>query len=366
MSARHRVVVASTPVGPLGSGIGGGVELTVAALTRGLHDRGHHVTVVAPAGSHEVPGADDVVQVEGSLQGSAQMLDRRGPITLPVAPVLGAMWEAVRVHPADVIVNMAYDWLPFYLTSFLSVPVAHLVSMASLSDAIDHVVAATAQRYPGSVAVHTHAQAATFGRDDLPVLGNGIDVARYRFRPEPEPVLGWVGRIAPEKGFEHAVAVAAATRRTLLVWGLLQDRRVWDQALAAHPDADVAYQGFVTTDRLQQVLGRCRALLVTPMWVEAFGNVAVEAMACGVPVVAYRRGGPAEVVVDGETGFLVEPDDRDALVVAAERAATLDRRACRRLAEERYSLAAFAGRVEAWLEQVMTLRRPGGAAEVRA
>jgi glycosyltransferase involved in cell wall biosynthesis len=53
--------------------------------------------------------------------------------------------------------------------------------------------------------------------------------------------------------------------------------------------------------------------VMTPKWVEAFGNVAVEAMACGVPVIAYRRGGPAEIVVDGETGFLVEPGDVAAL-----------------------------------------------------
>jgi len=47
---------------------------------------------------------------------------------------------------------------------------------------------------------------------------------------------------------------------------------------------------------------------MTPRWMEAFGNVAIEALACGVPVIAYRRGGPAEIVQDGQTGFLVEPD----------------------------------------------------------
>ena len=68
-----------------------------------------------------------------------------------------------------------------------------------------------------------------------------------------------------------------------------------------------------------------RPLLMTPKWVEAFGNVAIEAMACGVPVIAYRRGGPAEIVVDGETGFLVEPDDVDGMVAAVGRIDEIDR-----------------------------------------
>ena len=55
---------------------------------------------------------------------------------------------------------------------------------------------------------------------------------------------------------------------------------------------------------------------MTPRWVEAFGNVAIESFACGVPVIAYRRGGPAEIITDGKTGFLVAPDSVDGLVRA--------------------------------------------------
>jgi UDP-glucose:tetrahydrobiopterin glucosyltransferase len=92
---------------------------------------------------------------------------------------------------------------------------------------------------------------------------------------------------------------------------------------------------------------------MAPKWVEAFGNVAIEAMACGVPVIAYRRGGPAEIVVDGRTGFLVEPDDIDALVAAIARIGELDRVACRQRVEEEYSTAALAARVEAWLDEAL-------------
>ena len=91
----------------------------------------------------------------------------------------------------------------------------------------------------------------------------------------------------------------------LLYWQNLQDNYNFDL---------VDYRGFLPTGSLQKELGDCFGLLMTPRWVEAFGNGAIEALACGVPVVAYRRGGPVEIIEDGKTGFLVEPDSIEGLV----------------------------------------------------
>ena len=354
-----RILIVSTPVGPLGSGIGGGVELTLHSLVLGLSGRGHHVQVVAPEGSLHV-GAG-VHQIPGALQVSSQNDGRGAPISMPPSPVLGAMWEWVRAHQEhfDVVLNLAYDWLPFHLAPYLDVPVAHLVSMASVNDAMDAAIVSTARRRPGSVAMHSVAQAETFPdvAGDLRVIGNGIAVERYDLRlhaDEPRH-LGWIGRISSEKGIDDVFAVSAITGLQIKVWGLMQDARCWQDAVRAHPTAQVGYQGFFPTDELQAAIGGCAAVLMTPKWVEAFGNVAIEAMACGVPVIAYERGGPAEVVLDGETGFLVEPDDVDGLVRAVDRLELIDRVACRRSVEERFSTEALAGRVEIWLGDVVVL-----------
>ena len=96
-----------------------------------------------------------------------------------------------------------------------------------------------------------------------------------------------------------------------------------------------------------------RALLMTPRWIEAFGNVAIEALACGVPVIAYSRGGPSEIVRDGKTGFLVEPDSVPGLVSAIEKIDSLSRVACRKQAETEYSLAALGDRFEAWFNKIL-------------
>ncbi len=357
---RLRVLLASTPVGPLGSGIGGGVELTLQSLVDGLGAAGHHVEVVAPEGSRHV-GAD-VHQIPGSLQVSAQTVGRGAPVELPAGSVLAAMWQHVarRQHDFDIVVNMAYDWLPLYLTGWLQAPVLHLVSMGSLNDAMDLAIDDVARRCPGRLAAHSAAQAATYRSPEaFRLVGSGIVTERYEVRvtADSPPHLGFVGRISPEKGLEDVAALSARTGLAVRVWGKLQDEGYWNAVRAAHPAARLDYRGFLPTDALQAEIGGCTAMIMTPKWVEAFGNVAIEAMATGVPVITYDRGGPAEIVVDGETGFVVAADDIGALVAAVERVRTIDRVVCRQRVEELYSAAAFAARVESWFRSVLAAER---------
>ncbi len=77
----------------------------------------------------------------------------------------------------------------------------------------------------------------------------------------------------------------------------------------------------------------------------------VEALACGVPVIAYDRGGPGEIVENAVTGWLVTADDREALTEATRQVASIDRRSCRRWAEQWASLDALAARIEAWIHR---------------
>lgn len=344
----------STTVGPLGSGIGGGVELTLHNLAKVLTQRGHRITIAAPLGS--VCANFPIIELPGTLQTTAQTQGRDAAIVMPSDPVLATMWGFAQQSQAqyDLLLNFAYDWLPFYLTPFLQRPVAHLVSMGSLTDAMDQVIEQVALQFPHTVAVHTQAQAATFPfADRCRVVGNGFDLSLYQFCSVPKRCLGWVGRIAPEKGLEDAVIAADKTGIPLKVWGILQDEPYWQAICDQYPAAPVSYAGFLPTAKLQQELGQCLALLMTPRWVEAFGNVAIEALACGVPVIAYHRGGPSEIVMHGKTGWLVEPDSVSELVAAIADIEQIDRQACRQQAEKAYSLEAMGDRVERWFADIL-------------
>ena len=351
---RRHYLFMSTPVGPLGSGLGGGVELTLLNLSQGLRQRGHQVTVVAPEQS--TLGDCPIVTIPGSWQPTAHTQGRATPATLPADAVLAHMWTYARQHQADfdLIVNLAYDWLPFYLTPFFHTPVAHFVTMGSLSEVMDEAIHQVADQYPNRLGAYTQAQAATFGdQHTFQILGSAIDLSLYDFCDTPGTALVWMGRISPEKGLEDALAAAAHTRTPLKILGKLEDPDYWQRLCQQFPHAPDSYLGFLPTSALQQVVGQCRALLMTPRWVEAFGNVAIEALACGVPVIAYNRGGPAEIIRPGETGWLVDPDDVPGLVQAIQRIDQLDRRACRRQAEQQYSLDALAVRFEAWFEAIL-------------
>ena len=346
------ILVLASPVGPIGSGHGGGEEKMLCLCAAELARRGHRVSVIAPRHSR-VPGAT-LIPVDGELQVGAQLGDRAERVTMPSDPVLAGMCDQARRLAPDheVLLNFAYDWLPFYLTPFLPLPVAHWVSMASLNDAMDRAIGEVAAHFPGTVAVCTRAQAETFPfADELCLLGAGIDLGEYEFCAEPEAYLAWAGRISPEKNLEDAAAAASAVRLPLMVMGLAQDPGYLARVRAAYPGV-IEHAGFLPTSGLQQVLRRARALLVTPRWVEALGMVVLEALACGVPAVAYRRGGLAEIIRHGETGWLVTPDSVDELSEGIRRAADLDRRQCRAAAESEHDIRVVGERVERWLYQV--------------
>jgi UDP-glucose:tetrahydrobiopterin glucosyltransferase len=351
-----KILFLSTSVGQLGSGLGGGVELTVLNIAKELHRRGHKIAVVAPIGS--VLESIPVIEIMGDLQITAQTQNYNDPIVMAADAVLANMWEYARKvqDEWDVIVNLAYDWLPFYLTPFFRTPIAHFISMGSLSRSLDRIAGQTVAQFPGTIGVYTVSQAETFAfAKECQLLGSGIDLSLYEFCSQPQPKLAWLGRIAPEKGLEDAVAAAKITGISLKIMGKMQDEDYWQKICADWPDAPVEYLGFLTTTQMQEQVRQCRALLMTPRWVEAFGNVAIEALACGVPVIAYKRGGPAEIVRDGLTGFLVEPDSVNGLIGAIACLDQIDRSACRRQAEVEYSLGALGDRFEHWFKSILKL-----------
>ncbi|MGF1539991.1 MAG: glycosyltransferase family 4 protein [Pleurocapsa sp.] len=353
-----KILFLSTAVGALGSGQGGGVELTVQNAAQALQDKGHKLVVVAPEGSY-LKGIT-VKAIAGRVQIPIQTQSRDVSIQLPPNSVLANMWEYARQvqQDWDIMVNFSFDWLPFYLTPFFEhTKIAHFISMASTTEGTDAIMNAVIQKYPHAFGVCTQAQANTFAfAKACEILSGGLDLSLYQFNNCPEKYLAWLGRIAPEKALEDAVEAATITGVPLKIFGKLQNPEYWDKICQDFPDAPIEYRGFLSTAELQQELGKCRALLMTPRWIEAFGNVAMEALACGVPVIAYRRGGPSEIIKHGETGFLVEPDSVNGLVEAIKNIDLIDRRHCRQQAETEYSLSALGDRFEAWLEKIVSVK----------
>tara|TARA_A100001388_G_scaffold89093_1_gene64383 strand:+ start:126 stop:1202 length:1077 start_codon:yes stop_codon:yes gene_type:complete len=353
-----RIVLISTPIGFLGSGKGGGVELTLNSLVSGLLSLGHSVEVIAPRNSKldKMNEKAKLHFVEGEDQISWQHQDYNSPVIIPDNSLLAGMLEKGLdiAKQADVLLNMSYDWLPIWMTLNVEIPIAHIISMGSESSVINNLISKVYAKHSYNFAFHSKTQA-----DDYPfikkptIIGNGFKLDNYTFQDSVHGPLAWVGRVAPEKGLEDAVYVANKLGEKLNVWGVIEDEAYATKIEQSFPQGTIDWMGFLSTYELQKELGKCRVLLNTPKWNEAYGNVVVEALACGVPVIAYKRGGPGEIIRHGETGYLADPDDKNSLLSYVETIEKIKRNKCREWVEKNASTKIFANKVVSWLNKVL-------------
>jgi glycosyltransferase involved in cell wall biosynthesis len=173
------------------------------------------------------------------------------------------------------------------------------------------------------------------------VVHNGVPLERYPYRADKDDFLLFVGRASADKGPEVAVEVAKRAGLPLVMAIKVNEpleveyfETMIEPALVG---ADVDVRTGVEHDEKIALMGAAKAVLVPIRWDEPFGLVMAEAMACGTPVVAYRRGAAPEIVVDGVTGALVEPGDLGAFVAATRTIDRIDPAACRKRIETELS-----------------------------
>jgi glycosyltransferase involved in cell wall biosynthesis len=174
--------------------------------------------------------------------------------------------------------------------------------------------------------------------DYVATVYHGVDLDQLPFSPAGGQALVAFGRVHPDKGTHAAIEIARLAGRRLIICGIIQDERYFTEQVAPHIDGDqVLFLGPVGPHRRAEILGGGAALLHPIAFDEPFGLSVVESMACGTPVIAYRRGSMAEVVDEGITGFLVETAAQAARAVAG--ITTIDRVGCRDRARQRFGAA---------------------------
>ncbi|MDE3242481.1 MAG: glycosyltransferase family 4 protein [Nitrospirota bacterium] len=168
---------------------------------------------------------------------------------------------------------------------------------------------------------------------------HGLPRDLYTCHPQPGKYLAFLGRISAEKRPDHAIEIAKRTGLPLRIAAKVDpaDReyfRAEVEPLMHHPL--VEYIGEITDAEKDDFLGDAYALVCPYDWPEPFGIVFIEALACGTPVLAYRRGSIPEIIEDGETGFIC--DTLEDLTAAVERVSLIDRRRCRQAFEMRFTV----------------------------
>ncbi len=330
----------------------GGTERVVHTLTEELVRLGHDVTLFASGDSRT--SASLIAGAPRALRLDAEVVD--------VLPHFILQLEQVRARARQ------FDILHFH-TDLLHYPLVRCLQQP---------------------AVTTH-----HGRLDLPDLIPcyhefadlpRVSISDYQRRPWPHanwiatvyhglaspPVaadvasggdyLAFLGRISPEKRPDRAIEIARRAGLPLKMVAKVDqaDLRYYEERIAPLIDGECAeYLGEMGEEEKLTFLGNARALVFPIDWPEPFGLVMIEAMACGTPVIAWRRGSVPEIIDEGVTGFIV--DSVDEAVAAVARVAMLDRALVRLRFEERFSAQRMARDYLAAYRTLLGTARPFSA-----
>jgi glycosyltransferase involved in cell wall biosynthesis len=322
----------------------GGTEAVVALLTEQLVARGHDVTLAASGDSTTT--AHHFAVYHRSLRRADDLHDRDPYDWTHIAISLA------QARDFDIVHNHAGE-LAMAMCALVDVPV--LTTMHCLPTIDTQFIW---DRYTGSYNTISAAQRRPVGSDRparfMGYVHNAIDVDTFPFQAEKGEDLLFLSRIAPEKGPQIAIEAARRLGRRLIIAGKVDryDRDFFDEVIRDEIDGEqILYVGEADATQKRELYRSAYCLLMPLTWEEPFGLVMPEAMACGTPVVALRRGSAAEIIDHGRTGFVV--DNIDELVEAVRDVPKIDPHACRDHVRTHFSPGIMADRYVHLYESIL-------------
>ena len=311
------------PFAPVSPETAGGAEQVLAMIDEALVAAGHRSLVLAAEGS----------RVAGELIASSPppaLLDVRTRRNQQ-ATYLEQLLATLRSRPVDVLHFHGLDFAQYF-------PALAGPCLATIHLPPGHYPANTFELPVQLVWVsRDQQQSSGLAKGDL--IPNGIRLDRFYPEETHDDYVLALGRICPEKGYHLAMDATSACRRRMLLAGEVfsypEHQKYFEQEILPRLGRDHKFLGPVSGSEKRSLLARAHCVVIPSLVRETSSLVAMEALACGTPVVAMRIGALAEIVEHGRTGWLVERPEE--LAPAIEAAAQIQREECRAAAEERFS-----------------------------
>lgn len=296
-------------------------EQIASNIAEGLVSAGIHVTLFATGDSLTNAKLDAVVE---------KGYDEDSTADAKVIECLHISNLMEKAHKFDLIHNH-FDFLPLSYSNLIHTPFLTTIHGFS-SERILPVY----QKYNRSTAYVSISNSDRHpGLDYLATVYNGLKLSDFQFNDSGGDYLLFFGRIHPDKGAAEAISIAKKAKKRLLIAGIIHDQHYFDDLITPHLNEDIRYLGSAGPELRNSLLGNALALLHPIRFNEPFGLSVAEAMLCGTPVIAYNRGSMPELIVDNETGFLVNTED--GAVEAVSNIALLSRQACNHWASSHFS-----------------------------
>ncbi len=331
----------------------GGIERVVSLLTEELVRRGHEVTLFAAPGSvtkAKLISVSDTPLVEAGIIWSNPLWNLKN-LELASKLAQGGAFDIIHSH---------LDVFALFFQNLIKTPMLHTMH-GNLMSGGDAFFNGDRVRLFKEDAAHTPVVFVSESSRRLSVVNfprsfvihNAIDLNHFRFAAHGGDSFIWIARIDPEKGLENAIAAVELCDARLRIAGRIDPhhRTYFETRIEPHLDSKIEYVGELSHEELPAFYASGKALLFPIEWDEPFGLVVAESMACGTPVIAYRRGSMPELIDDEVSGFVIH-SNLDALIHAMAQVEDIDRFVVRRQAEARFDPAKMAEAYESVYEQL--------------
>ena len=323
-----RVLSVAYPLAIASAGTAGGAEQVLLTLDRGIIRAGHHSIVIAAAGSR----CDGLLLPVTIPAGKLHPLARQNA----QASFRRALEQALETHRPDVVHMHGVDFseylpeaeTPIIVTLHLPLSWYHPAAFRNQRCDLTFVAVSAHQAATAPAGFHVH--------ETIP---NGIDLAEFAPAYRKGDYVLVIGRICPEKGIHLAIDAAELARVPIQIAGNVfeypEHRSYFESEIRPRAGRQVRLIGPVGGRRKARLLAGARCVLIASQAPETSSLVAMEAMASGTPVIAWRSGALGEIVDHGRTGWLVSSVKE--MAAAIECAAEIEPQECRREAESRFS-----------------------------